>query len=160
LLGHLATSPPKWDETRKTVPAGTLPGFLTALRRAIGSMADSSTPDRAPSLDYVFNSQVYELAVRRVKPLGRSVVGLRTFDHLMRADLSIRNLRTLDVTRFAITYDPDAAGARLPIQIFYQPGFWTAIELSLDDAAEAPPDPAGDQTRLEDIRRICHFVES
>lgn len=155
LLEQLAGAPQKWDERRLSRPAGAQPGFLTALQTLL--QASGATPDapRAGPIAYVYNDKVYDLGVRRVRLLGRTTVGARTFDALTRGDLTVRSRLTGDVTKFAVTYVPDRGHVCLPVQIFFQPNFWVSVELRQDDLADAPADPAGDGPSLRYIKNIC-----
>jgi hypothetical protein len=87
--------------------------------------------------------------------MGKTRIGARTFDRLIRSDLAVRNRTTGDVSRFAVVYSPDPDGPELPVQIFFQPSFWLRIELRLDDSADVPPDPAADRDILLRIRAMC-----
>jgi hypothetical protein len=155
LLDQIVTSPANWDERHVVRPADAEAGFLTALRRVLLSSEAASSAKTLPSVAYVFNNRVYDLVVRQVRPLGQVTVGARTFDRLTRGDLAIRNRVTGGVTRFGVTYEPGGANGSLPVQIFFPLTSWVSIELALDDAAEAPADPGGDQSMLTTIRRIC-----
>jgi hypothetical protein len=103
----------------------------------------------------VYNDAVYDLSVRGSDRLGRTRIGTRTFDRLIRTDFTILNRTTGDVSRFGVTYSPDRTVSTLPVQIFYQPSFWLRIELRLDDDANVPVDPTADGSVLTRIRAIC-----
>ncbi|HZP47348.1 MAG TPA: hypothetical protein VFB07_02355 [Vicinamibacterales bacterium] len=147
LLQQLVDAPPKWEAQHLVRPSGVQPGFLTALQLVLRS--------DARAVPYVYNGKVYELSVRKVRPLGRTIVGSRAFDALTRSDLAVVNRQTGDTTKFAVTYVPAASKACLPVQIFYQPSFWVSVELRQDDAADAPEDPAVAGPTVDQIRRIC-----
>lgn len=144
----------QWKERRSQRPAGADAGFLTALQHAIGQVGGGALKSLPPVV-YVYNGSIYELRVRGSQPLGRTVVGTQTFDHLTRSDFSIRNRTTGDVTKFSVTHAPDPSGMSLPVQIFYQPSFWLSVELRLDDKADVPADPDADGSVLTRIRAIC-----
>ena len=149
---------PQWEERHMPRPSGAAPGFLTAIQQAI-RLGEATADDRGGktlrTVSYVYNNAIYDLTVHGRERLGRTTVGTRTFEHLMRTQLSIRNRTTTDVTRLSLTYSPEDGAAPLPVQIFYQPSFWLRIELRLDDDADVPPDPAADGTLLTRIRAIC-----
>jgi len=147
LIDQLADAPPKWEAQHLALPAGVQPGFLTALQTVLRSDGQA-----AP---YIYDGRVYDLSVRKMKVLGRTVVGARVFETLTRSDMIVRNRRNGDTTKFAVTYVPGHAGVCLPVQIFYQPSFWVSVELRQDDAADAPEDPAVTGAALAQIRRIC-----
>ncbi len=157
LLQRIAVSS-EWEEKQLRRPAGVDAGFLTALHRAINAEAKETRlrhVDAFQTAAYIYNSGVYDLTIRDNEPLGRTKVGTRTFEQLMRADFSVRSRTTGEITKFGVTYAPDSSGHSLPVQIFYQPSFWLRVELRLDDEADAPPDPAGDGALLTRIREIC-----
>lgn len=156
LLVQLVESPPEWNEKHGPRPAGVQPGFLTALQRIIQSAATVASSDAGVTPEsYLYNGNVYDLSVRRIRPLGLTTVGERTFPQLARGDLAIRNRKTDAITKFAVTYVPGPSAVALPIEIFYRPNFWLSVELTLDENADVPADPAGDQSALSRIRHIC-----
>ena len=139
-------------------PPGAAPGFLTAIQQAI-QLGETDTADRGVkklrTVTYVYNNAVYDLTTQGRESLGRTAVGRRTFEQLMRTQFSIRNRTTADVTRFGLTYSPEDGAVPMPVQIFYQPSFWLRIELRLDDDADVPADPAEDGATLTRMRAIC-----
>jgi hypothetical protein len=147
-----------WEHRQMPRPAGAEAGFLTAIQHAI-RLADMTAADRSAGrfqpVAYVYNNSIYDLTIQRRDLLGRTVIGARTFERLVRIDFSIRNRRTGDVSKFGITYSPENRTMPLPVQIFYQPSFWLRIELQLDDDADVPADPASDGSVLQRIRAIC-----
>jgi hypothetical protein len=155
LLAQLVDSPPEWDAKRATRPAGVEPGFLTALHRVIQNGKGPGDRASATPVSYFYNGTIYDLTVRGIRPLGHVTVGEQTFDQLTRSDLAIRNHKTNEVTRFAVTFVPGNDGECLPIQIFYQPSFWLSVEVVLDESANVPVDPAAEDAALRRIRHIC-----
>jgi hypothetical protein len=148
----------RWEHRQMPRPAGADAGFLTAIQHAI-RLADMPAADgsvkRFQPVAYVYNNSVYDLTIQRRELLGRTAIGARTFEQLVRMDFSIRNRRTGDVSKFGITYSPEDRTMPLPVQIFYQPSFWLRIELQLDDTADVPADPASDGSVLQRIRSLC-----
>jgi hypothetical protein len=157
LLDRLSAAP-QWEQRHMPRPSGAAPGFLTAIQQAI-RLSEAAADDRGVkklrTVTYVYNSAVYDLTTQGRERLGRTTVGTRTFEQLMRTQFSIRNRTTTDVTKFGLTYSPDDGAAPLPVQIFYQPSFWLRIELRLDDDADVPADPAADGAMLTRMRAIC-----
>jgi len=154
LLDRIALAP-RWQGKHTTRPEGADAGFLTALQHVIRAGRNDSTSAKAGPITYIYNSTIYDLTMQGSRLLGPTTVGSRTFDQLIRTDVSVRNRTTEETTKFAVTYSPDRAGAPLPIQIFCQPNFWLSVELRLDDTADVPPDPASDRAALARIRAIC-----
>src|SRR5262245_22688550 len=154
LLDRIALAP-QWQGKHTTRPQGADAGFLNALQHVIRTGRDDPTSAKASPIAYIYNSNIYDLTIQGSRALGRTTVGARTFDQLIRSDVSIRNRTSADVTKFSVTYSPDRTDTPLPIQIFCQPNFWLSVELRLDDTADAPPDPSSDLTALARIRAIC-----
>ena len=155
LLDQVAAAP-EWEHRHMSRPAGAFAGFLTAMQHVIrAGRADARGQGRLEPVSYVYNDAVYDLSVRGSDRLGRTRIGTRTFDRLIRTDFTILNRTTGDVSRFGVTYSPDRTVSTLPVQIFYQPSFWLRIELRLDDDANVPVDPTADGSVLTRIRAIC-----
>jgi hypothetical protein len=145
-----------WQARRMARPAGAAAGFLTALQQALRlGRSDARAVTSMPPLVYVYNNTLYDLRARESVALGRTKVGGRTFDRLIRTDFTVRNHATRDITQFRVTYCPDGEGTPLPVQIVFRPSFWMRVELRLDDAVNVPPDPAADGAVLSRIRAIC-----
>jgi len=154
LLDRIALAP-QWQGKHTTRPEGADAGFLTALQHVIRAGRNDSKSAKAGPITYIYNSTIYDLSIQGSRQLGRTTVGSRTFDQLIRTDVAIRNRTTEEITKVAVTYSPDRTDTPLPIQIFCQPNFWLSVELRLDDTADVPPDPASDRTALARIRAIC-----
>jgi hypothetical protein len=155
LLDRIALAP-VWQGRRTTRPAGADAGFLSALQHVIRTgRNDPTSANAGRPITYIYSSTVYDLTVQGSRQLGRTTVGARTFDQLIRTDVSVRNRTTDEISKFAVTYSPDRTATPLPIQIFCQPNFWLSVELRLDDTADVPADPASDVTALARIRAIC-----
>jgi hypothetical protein len=153
------TASRQWEQRHMPRPSGAAPGFLTAMQHAM-QLGETAARDRGIKklrpVTYVYNNAVYDLTMQGRESLGRTAVGTRTFEQLIRTEFSIRNRTTGDITKFGLTYSPeDAAAPLLPVQIFYQPSFWLRIELRLDDNADVPTDPAADGAMLDRIRALC-----
>jgi hypothetical protein len=154
VLDAIATSQ-RWTVGRATRPSGADAGFLAALQHAmrVGVGVPTSARTTEP-VAYVYNTTIYDLAIRSRDLLGPTTIGTRSFGRLIRTGFSIRNRTTREVTKLAVTYTQDKS-ILLPVQIFYQPTFWLSIELRLDDDIDAPADPAADESMLARIRGIC-----
>jgi hypothetical protein len=154
LLDRIAVAP-RWQGKHTTRPEGADAGFLNALQHVIRTGRSDPSAKPAP-IAYIYNSNIYDLTIQGSRALGKTTVGSRTFDQLIKTDVSIRNRTTSEISKFAVTYSPEPTGTPLPIQIFCQPNFWLSVELRLDDTADVPPDPASDLTALARIRAICN----
>jgi hypothetical protein len=155
LLDQIATAP-QWEEREIARPRGAVAGLLTALQQVIRTArwnpAGLATLQPVP---YVYNNIVYDLSIRDIDWLGRTRIGSRTFDRLVRAELSIRNHTTGRITQFVVTFSPERTDPALPVQMLYQPNFWLRIELRLDDGADAPAGLGAIQAVQSRIRAIC-----
>jgi hypothetical protein len=155
LLGIVETAD-SWDEQRMARPDGAAAGLLSAMQRVMrAAKSDPRSLKTLPPVSYVYQNTVYDLSIRGVAWLGRTRVGARTFDRLVRTDLSVRNRKTAEITRFSITYSPEPDVSALPVQITFQPSFWLRIELRLEEAADVPPDQAVDEAVLSRMRALC-----
>lgn len=157
VLDRIAVSP-QWEVRQTPRPAGADAGFLTALQHAIRVGGTESKSFTRPPLTYIFNNSVYDLRIRGTEPLGPTTLGTQAFDQLVRTDFSIRDRTVEEGTKFGVTYSPDRSDISLPLQIFFKPSFWLSVELRLDDEADAPTDPAADQSVLTRVRAICAGV--
>ena len=155
LLDQLLDAPPKWNERHLVRPTDAQPGFLTALDLLLRGAGAATNAGAVAAVPYVYNGKVYDLSARRLRAIGPTTVGARAFEALNRADLSVRNRSTGEVSKLAVTYVPDRSHFCLPVQIFVQPNFWVSVELRQDDLADAPPDPADGGDAALRIKRIC-----
>ena len=144
-----------WNERRMPRPSGAAAGLLSAMQHVMRAARDGPRSLKLAPTTYVYQDAVYDLSIRHVEWLGRTKVGSRTFERLIRTDFLVRNRTTSEISRFGVTFSPEPGGPGLPVQIFYQPNFWLRIELRLDDAADVPPDPAADDAILMRMRAIC-----
>ena len=157
LLERLEATPAKWNGRYIARPPGMEPGFLSAMHNLL-SGHDVEAVKTHGAVTYVFNNKLYDLAVKRVRSLGRTTVGSRTFEQLTQVDLMVRSRTSGDVTRFAVTTVLDGSEGSLPVQIFFQPSFWIVVELRVDDQVDVPRDPADDGSLLTRMRGICASV--
>lgn len=157
LLDRIAAAP-RWEVQRTAQPQDAAAGFLTALERLIRASIepDAESASATPAaLTYVYKGMVYDLSCRKLHRLGRRSIRGAAYDDLARADFSIRNRTTRDVTRFAVTYPTAGPSAGLPVVISFQPNWWLSVDLQLDETADAPADPAADAALLARIRSVC-----
>lgn len=155
LLDHLAEAT-DWTGRRMSRPTGIDVGFLTTLGTLMAQAPNGDHPSvRRTTRQYVYNHVLYDLTLLRSEALTAAKVGETTFPILRRNAFAVRNRTTGRVTRFVTTHVPAATGVTWPVQIIYQPNWWLRIELRVDDAVEAPPDPGRDAATLRRIRDIC-----
>jgi hypothetical protein len=133
----LAMVPPSRNPPTRTIvlPAGTRPGFLSAvaelIHQSIESRRASTTEPRVPGVRYVYNALFHRLELRSVESLPTTQIGGRTFNDVVRGRFETVNEATGDRTRFEITYGARGELAEVPIHIVYQPRWWFRVELFL-----------------------------
>jgi hypothetical protein len=110
---------------------GTRPGFLAALADAMRSPAERSIP-------YVYYGKLYELRRTRSTNVPNLHIGQRACGPAVAADFVITNSRDGEQTKFSMTYGIAGAFAEVPLIVTYQPRWWMQVELTIDDAGEAP----------------------
>ena len=110
---------------------GTRPGFLAALADAMRMPAERSIP-------YVYYGKLYELRRTRSRGVPDVRVGQRSYGPAIAADFVITNTRDGEQTKFSMTYGTHGALAEVPLTVSYQPRWWMQVELTIDDASDAP----------------------
>ncbi|HEV3215462.1 MAG TPA: hypothetical protein VGZ27_07045 [Vicinamibacterales bacterium] len=119
------------------LPAGTNPGFLTAvaalMHRHVDQWHASGRVQPGGPIDYVYYGRIYELRATRTRALPSTQVGGRAYAHVIASDFETRSTYDGEVTGFSITYGTEGPLAEIPIAMSYQPRWWMEIGLSLDD---------------------------
>jgi hypothetical protein len=140
----LAKVPPAsaLDHSRSlTLPAGTEPGFLSAVSRSIdrtlAASPRSGDADPPPPIQYVYYGKLYRLRMTEVKPRNAFVIDNRNYRHLLDATFEIHNLETGGDTDFEITYGTEGALRGIPVIIHYQPRWWLRLTLRLTDVSSS-----------------------
>ncbi len=156
LLDRLAGTP-RWQPRGFSQPVGAAPGFLIAFGRLLrasvdAQLAQTSQPTAVP---YIYNAMVYDLKLRKVRPLRNVSVGARTYARVLRGDFVTVRRSDGDETPFTVTYPVDGTCASVPIAIAFRASWWLTIELQLDDEYEVPADPGRDASMASRIREIC-----
>jgi hypothetical protein len=148
-----------WKQLQTPRPPGVAPGFLTALDQMMRSSAASAgevrTAAKVPRLTYVYKDAVYDLIARRVERVPQLRTHSRTFQNLLRTDLSVRNRATGVTTDFRVAYGTEGSLSGVPVYAQYQPNWWFKVELELDDRGEAPEDPASALSFRQRIDALC-----
>lgn len=134
-------------ETRVVrLPAGSRPGFLTALADVMHTQAtdwrSTGTVHSSQVVPYVYHGKTYQLRATRARAAASAHIGADTYDHLIESQFQIKNLATGELTDFSITYAADGPLAEIPISATYQPRWWIEIQLRLDDTRPGPLPPA------------------
>jgi hypothetical protein len=109
------------------LPAGTRPGFLSAV-------ADAMHAPAGP-IGYVYHGKLYTLRQTRLQRIANVNVGQASYGRGVAADFEITSLHDGEQTRFSMTYGTDGRFADVPLIVTYQPRWWMQVELTLDDQA-------------------------
>lgn len=130
------------------MPAGTRPGFLTAVAEKIhASVQEVRGPGHhaadpcALVTPYVYGDKFYDLRLRSHRLLDSLELEGRVYGRVLRADFETRERRTGDKARFRLVYGTEGELAEVPIKIAYQPRWWLKVELLLEDAPTREPLP-------------------
>jgi hypothetical protein len=113
------------------LPPGTRPGFLAALADAM------HTPPEHP-ITYVYYGRLYELRRVRSRAIPNVQIARRSYGRAVAADFLITGAHDGEQTRFSMTYGTEGAFAEVPLNVVYQPRWWMQVELTIDDASDAP----------------------
>jgi len=124
-----------------------------ALDRLMREVVAPSRHGSPPPVAYFYRGGLYDLILRKVEAVKDA--GAAAADHLVRGDFTIRNRTTHTESKFAVTYPRAGTDAFRPVRITFQPNWWLAVELRLDEQVDAPPDPAADPATLARIRALC-----
>ena len=115
-----------------TLPAGTRPGFLSALADLIHAHVQqwktASRVDAGAPITYAYHGKIYQL--RATKTERRS--------HAIASQFEIRNIVNGELTRFSMTYGTEGALAEVPLTVSFQPKWWLEVEIVLDDSTQGP----------------------
>jgi hypothetical protein len=123
------------------LPAGTRPGFLSALAEIVHGQAARARAGRAgvgDTLTYVYHGKLFALRGSSVHVEPTLEVGGSRYGPVIDAQFAMRNLANGEETAFSITYALDGALAEVPLTMSYQPKWWMQVNLVLADRDEAP----------------------
>lgn len=155
LLGRL-TDMPIGKPSAVAAPADAAPGFLTALGRLLRASVDGSAmSSRQSSVVYVYDGNVYDLQLRRVRHRADLVVGAATYGGLLEGHFAVVRRRDNDETTFSVSYPATGSHAAVPVAITFRASWWLTVELQLDDRSQVPADPGNDAALSASIRNFC-----
>jgi hypothetical protein len=124
------------------LPAGTRPGFLTAIAELMHRHVDqwhaSGRVQPGGPINYVYHGRIYELRATDTRPLARVKVGSAAYAHVIASDFETRSAYDGEVTQFSITYGTEGLLTEIPLAASYQPRWWLQVELALDDTTSGP----------------------
>lgn len=129
------TAPPR--VRRLPVPPGGRPGLLTSISELIRDATDAvRRTGRAPgrkSLSYVYYSKQYDVARVSSSLETSEAYGGVTYPRLLRENFEVKAKGESWTERFTIVSGLDGPLASVPIFVRYQPRWWLAVEMVLDD---------------------------
>ena len=122
------------------LPPGTQPGLLFALAELVrAGVAAARTPGSAGpwprSVQFAFNSGLYDLAVASWERIERARYGSRSYERLVRLEFESRNREKGTTERFVLACGTEGALAGVPVFVRYQPKWWFKVEGVLDEGA-------------------------
>jgi hypothetical protein len=124
------------------IPHGTRPGFLHALAELIHQhvrgLSAGEVQRRGPVVTYVYHGRLYRLRATRTEAVQAVRVGRASYEGAIASDFEILNDGTGEVTTFTMTYGRTGALAEMPLTASYQPRWWMALDLALDDSTTGP----------------------
>jgi len=122
-----------------TLPAGTRPGFLVALRDLMKQCADaysqpngSCKPSSTPT-PYVYYGVFYDLTMKSADLLKTATIDGQHYTNVARSSFEIRNRSNGETTRFQLTYGTAGPLTGIPVHVVYQARWWFEVQLFLDD---------------------------
>ncbi|HWW82476.1 MAG TPA: hypothetical protein VNZ26_02675 [Vicinamibacterales bacterium] len=118
------------------LPPGARPGFLAAL-------ADAMHTASAKSITFVYYGRLYELRRTRTETVPNLRIGRMTYGPAVATDFLITSTYDGEQTRFSMTYGTRDPFAEVPLRVMFQPRWWMQVELTIDDASEAPSSSEG-----------------
>lgn len=149
VLGAVGTSS-RWLTERGLRRSGVYPGFFSALQSVINdSVAGARVGLPVPRLrvrPYIYKGLPFELQIGKVEQAGQG---------RLRGKFLYRNRTTGDSGDFLVTYGTEGELAGVPVAFSVHPNWWLRLELTLDDDAETPEDPAHDAAVSQHIAEIC-----
>jgi hypothetical protein len=113
------------------LPEGTRPGFLAALADAMHAPAERP-------ITYPYYGRLYELRRTRSRTLPDVQIARRSYGPGVAADFLITGAHDGEQTKFSMTYGTQGTLAEVPLTVVYQPRWWMQVELTIDDASDAP----------------------
>lgn len=122
---------------RMPVPAGGRHGLMTSIVELIRDATDAvQRTGQAPgrrSLPYVFYSKQYEVTRVSASVRKGEAYGGVTYPKLLRASFEVRAKGESWTEKFTIVSGIGGATDGIPVFVRYQPRWWLAVEMVLDD---------------------------
>ena len=129
------TSPPR-TRTLAAAPGGR-PGLLSSIAELIRDASDAvrrtGRPPGRKSLPYVYYSKQDHVARVSTSIETRETYGGVTYPRLLRSNFEVRARGESWTERFTIVSGLEGPLAGVPVFVHYQPRWWFAVEMVLDD---------------------------
>lgn len=142
LLEALAESGRAERKKRTVLPSGVRTGFLTSVAelvtRTVDAVREHQDPGSARSrpVPYLYNGTLYELRLRSAKLRHEFELGATQYANVVESRFETRNQTTGETSRFELAYGTEGELAAIPVRIVYQPRWWFAAELVLDESVD------------------------
>jgi hypothetical protein len=137
LVDALAADPSVQKVHTIPVPPGGRPGLLTSIAELIRDATRTvqrtgKAPGRA-SLPYVYFTKQYEVSRVSASVEANEAYGGVTYRRLLREHFEVRARNESWTEKFTIVTDVDGPLAGVPVFVHYQPRWWFAVEMVLDE---------------------------
>jgi len=127
LLELVNSAQPDAAAKNASMPAGSQPGFLTALADLIQRSVDAhGAAVKRQTVAYLYNGATYDLTLRHAEHRNDQIDG----------EFESRSRSSGDTTKFEMTYGASGPMAGVPVHAVYQPRWWFEVQLFLDDAVQ------------------------
>jgi hypothetical protein len=149
-LLDLARRDPRGGRARSVkLTPDTHPGFLSALADLMHAHVEQWTSthrvDGGAPVAYVYHGKIYRLRATKVQVQPVVKTGSAVYPHAIQSQFEIKNSLTGEITRFSMTYGTEGAVAEVPLTVSFQPKWWLAVEIVLDDSTPGPALAAEDR---------------
>jgi hypothetical protein len=142
VLGLAAARGISGEQRALRLPAGTRPGFLSAvadlMHRHALQWRNAQAVSTGEPLGFVYHGGLYQLRATRSAVVRSLHVRGRTIERAIASQLEIKNLATGGLTNFSMTYAVDGPFAEVPLTATYRPRWWIEVNLTLVDSIAGP----------------------
>ena len=137
LVDALAADPSPPRIRTLAVPSGGRPGLLSSIAELIRDASDAvqrtGRPPGRQSLLYVYYSKQYDVARVSTSVERGEAYGGVTYPKLLRSNFEVRARGESWTERFTIVSGLEGPLTGVPVFVHYQPRWWFAVEMVLDD---------------------------
>jgi hypothetical protein len=120
------------------VPAGTMPGFLLALKSLIHESVEkyhqsgSVDASRRNQRNYIYDATIFNLRLKSSQLISDMPAGGCVYHRVIESEFESQNTATGKTSSFAIAYATGDSNSEIPIRIVYRPRWWFEVELVLE----------------------------